>query len=239
MIYGWRGKIGLIYPAAGVAGDMDFHRMAPEGVAIVTTRMPLEKADAEGLIKMAAEVEKNASLLAQARPDIIIFGCTTGSLVKGIGYDKEIIDRIQNHVHMAAITTSTAVIESFLALKLKKIAVVTPYIDDLNQREKVFIEKSGFQVTAIKGLGVLDANEMQNVRHEQMYRLAKEVFTEDADALFISCTGIAVIDIIEPLEKDLNRPVVTSNQATMWRALRKIGIRETVNRLGKLFQDNT
>ena len=235
MRYGWRGKIGLIYPAPGTAGETEFHMMAPEGVAILTTRMPLEKTDAEGLIKMGSYTEQAASLLALAKPDVIAFCCTTGSLVKGMGYDKEIIDRIENHVGIAAITTATAVVDSLNALKVKRIAVATPYPDELNQRERAFLEDSGFEITAIKGLGVLDPQKMQNVRHEEMYQLVKEIFTEDADAIFISCTGISVIDIIEPLEEDLKRPVITSNQATMWAALRKINVGEIVDGLGTLF----
>jgi len=236
MIYGWRGKVGLIYPAPGSAGEIEFHRMAPEGVAVLTTRMPLDDVTAEGLIKMAEDVEKDASLLAKAKVDVITFGCTTGSLVKGIGYDKELISRIENHVGIAALTTSTAVIESFHAVNAKKIAVATPYIEELDQREKSFIEDSGLEVTSIKGLGVLEAHNMQGVRPDQMYRIVKEVFTKDADTIFISCTGISVIDIIETLEKDFKRPVITSNQATMWAALRKIGVREPIDGLGRLFK---
>ena len=100
------------------------------------------------------------------------------------------------------------------------------------------MEDSGFEITSIKGLGVLEASEMQHVRPEKMYRLAKEVFTQDLDGVFISCTGISVIDMIEPLEEDLRRPVVTSNQATMWAALRKIGVQESVTGLGQLFQQD-
>ena len=108
MRYGWRGKIGLIYPAPGTAGEIEFHKMAPEGVAILTTRMPLEKVDADALIKMGSHTEQAAALLAMAKPHVIAFCCTTGSLVKGIGYDKEIISRIESRVGIAAITTATA-----------------------------------------------------------------------------------------------------------------------------------
>ena len=236
MSYGWRGKIGLIYPAPGTAGEIEFHMMAPEGIAILTTRMPIEKADAEGLIKMGNYTEQAASLLAQAKPDLIVFGCTSGSLVRGMGYDKEIIGRIESQVGIAALTTSTAVIDSLNTLKVRKIAVATPYTDEVNQLEKVFMEDSGFEITSIKGLGVLDPQKMQDVQDEQMYQMAKEIFTENADAIFISCTGISVIDIIEPLEEDLKRPVITSNQATMWAALRKINVGERIDGLGNLFK---
>jgi len=239
--YGWRGKIGLIYPAPGLAGEIEFHRMAPEGVAILTTRVLLEKVTPEGLEKMTNYIEEASSLLSQAAPDVIAFGCTTGSLLKGVGYDKEIIQRIETRVGVPAITTSTAVIDSFKALKVKKVAVVTPYFcDELNRREKAFLEDSGFEVISIKSLKPADSHEMekphtQYVRPEQMYKLAKETFTASADVMFISCTGLGLIDIIEVIESELERPVITSNQATMWAALRRINISDRISGLGKLF----
>lgn len=236
MRYGWRGKIGLIYPAPGTAGEVEFHRIAPEGVAVLTTRIPLEKVDAQALIRMADHTEQAASLLAQAKPDVIAYCCTAGSLVKGMGYDKEIIERIESRTGISAITTTTAVVDGLNVLKVRRVAVVTPYPDEINEREKAFMEGSGFEITYIKGLGVSDPQKMQDVRPEQMYRLAKEAYTERPDALFISCTGISVIEVIEPLEKDLAIPVITSNQATMWASLRKINIRDLIDGLGKLFK---
>ena len=73
------------------------------------------------------------------------------------------------------------------------------------------------------------------VGSEQIYRLVREGFTEKADAIFISCTALSVIHIIETLEEDLKRPVITSNQATLWAALRKINVGETIDSLGTLF----
>lgn len=241
MLYGWRGKIGLIYPSPGLAGEIEFHRMAPEGVAILTTRIPLEKVTPEGLEKMATHVEEASSLLSHAEPDIIAFCCTTGSLIKGIGYDKELMRRMEASVRIPAITTSTAVLDSFQTLGIERIAISTPYYcDELNQREKAFLKDNGFVVTAIKSLRPSGPDEVERphtrfVHQEQMYKLVKETFTEDADAVFISCTGLGVMDIIEPLENDLKRPVITSNQATMWLALRKIGVNDKVSGLGQLF----
>lgn len=234
MVYGWRGKIGLIYLAPGVPLEIEAHKMVPEGVAILTTRIPHKMATPEELMKLANYIEEASSLLAQAKPDLIVFGCTAGSFIRGIGYDKEIINKIESHVGIPAITTSTAAIDSLNALKVKKLAVATPYIDEVNQHERSFIEDSGFKITSIKGLGLL--GNMAFVENEQMYRLAKEVFTEDADALFISCTGLSVIGIIETLEEELKRPVVTSNQATIWAALRRINVRDKIKGFGTLFR---
>lgn len=241
MIYGWRGKIGLIAPP-GLPAEMEFHRMAPEGISILTTLVPLADAVPEELEKMANYIEEASSLLAEAGPDVIAFGCTTGSLLKGIGYDKEIINRIETCVSIPAITTSTAVIDSFKALGAKKIVVATPYkCNELNQLVKAFIEDNGFEVISITALKVEDVGGLKrparpSVYPEWMYQLVREIFTDNADAIFISCTGIGVIDIIEPLEADLKRPVITSNQATMWAALKKINVAGNIEGFGSLFR---
>ena len=230
-IYGWRGTIGMMTP--GVSQQVEMHRKAPEGVAICTTLIPLKEATAKGLIEMATHVEEAAKLLAMQRVDVIIFVCTTGSLIKGIGYDKEIIERIEKTSGIPAITTATAVMDGLKLLGAKKVVVVTPYIDELNQAEKSFMEKSGFEVLSIKGLGLAD-HSIQDVQPGRLYRLAKEQFTEEADVIFISCTGLCAFPIIEPLETDLKRPVITSVQASFWAALRKINVLEKIDGLGKL-----
>ena len=88
----------------------------------------------------------------------------------------------------------------------------------------------------IKGLGNVDPTAMPEVQYEVMYRLTKEVYSEDDDGVFISCTGISVFDIIEMLEEDLKKPVVTSNQASLWAALRRLNIGTTIPGLGQLFE---
>ncbi len=234
MIHGWRGKIGLLAPP-GAAVAPECWRLAPKGVTIITTRMPLPEVTPEALARMVDHIEDYATLLSQAKVDVILFCCTSGSLIKGMEYDKELISKIERHVGIPTITTSTALIESLNTLKVKSVVVATPYPNDINQLEKSFLEDSGFKVTAIKGLGLLETHKYALVQEEQMYRLAKEIFTEDADAIFISCTGISVLDIIEPLEKDLKRPVITSIQVSMWAALRKLNVNEKIEGRGKLF----
>jgi maleate isomerase len=233
MVYGWRGIIGVMHPAPGLSMETEFHKIAPEGVAITTTRMPFPKSTPETLIALSDYVEEAADLLAQARPNLIVFFCTAGSFIKGIGYDYEIMNKIERRVGIPALTTSTAVIDSLRALNARKIVVATPYIEEVNQRERSFFEDSGFKVAGIKGLGLL--RKMGYVEHEEIYRLVKDVYTEEAEAIFISCTGLCVVGLIEALEKEFKKPVVTSNQATFWAALRKLDIKEPIEGYGKLF----
>ena len=238
MVYvrGWRGKIGLIFPAPGGAPDFEFHEWAPEGVGIFITRVPFEVVTVEGLSQMGEFVEEAAALVAQAKVDLILFACTTGSLVKGVGYDQELIKRIEKRTGIPALTTSTAVVEALNTMKMKRIAIATPYSDWVNQAERKFLEDSGFEVSTIKGLGNVEPTAMPEVQYEVMYRLAKEVFNPDVDGLFISCTGIGVFDIIEILEEDLSKPVISSNQASLWAALRKLEIGTKIPGLGQLFE---
>jgi maleate isomerase len=237
MVYvdGWRGRIGLITVAAGSSTESEFNLYAPAGVAVLTTRIPLSGISLEALIEMAPYVDEAASLLAGAEVDVIAFACTAGSFVKGIGYDQEIIERLQSRTGLPVTTTSTGVLKGLSALKIKKVTLITPYSDEVNQAEKAFLKGSGFEVVSFKSLELSEPKWVPQVHPEEMYRLTREAFIEDADGIFISCTGLHVDTIIEILEEDFKRPVITSNQATLWSALRKINIRERIEGLGKLF----
>lgn len=238
-VYGSRAGIGLIMPAPGYALEQECHMMAPEGVAVASTRIPLEKATPEFLIKLADYVEEAAKLLATSEPDVIALGCTSGSFIKGVGYDKAVIERIEKATNITGLTTSTAVLSALEKLKAKKVAVATPYIDEVNKQEKIFFEGNGFDVVSIEGLqlGRTSAKDMPCVEPETMYELAKKVYRPECDVVFISCTGLGVISIIEKLENELGKPVVTSNQATFWAALRIAKVSDPIQGYGRLLRE--
>lgn len=234
MYYGWRAKIGLIIPAPGPAPEREFNKYAPEGVAVLTQRMLFEKVDHDGLAALGDQAVEAAKLLAAGRPDLLVFGCTTGSLIKGAGYDQELIRRMEDAVGIRAVTTSTAVLEALRALGAKRIVVSTPYSDAVNETEKAFLEDNGFEVLSIKGLGYTDPIRMPMTTFDQMYRLSGEVMDSRADVLFVSCTGLGIADGIPMLERDFRIPVITSNQTSLWYALRTLSIRDALP-LGRLF----
>ena len=234
MYCGWRAKIAIIFPANGTHPEYEFHKYAPEGVSIMSQRVLFERVDPKGLEEMANRAVDAAKLVATGNPDLIVFCCTSGSLIKGHGYDKELIARIEDSCGIKAITTTTAVIMALEALGAKRLAVSTPYSNIVNEIEKKFLEDSGFEVLSIKGLGNEDPNAMPMTTFDKMYRLTREVLTPGADTIFISCTGLGVAHGINMIEKDFGLPLVTSNQASLWAALRTLSIGENVG-LGKLF----
>jgi maleate isomerase len=234
-MYGWRGRLGLIVPSSNTTNEPEFSRHLPDGVSLHTSRMHLENANADDLVGMADEVERCADLLGTADVDVVAYGCTTGSLVKGAGYDEEIEGRIEARVGVPAVATAAAIKRAFDALDLESLAIATPYISDLNEREEQFLADAGYEVVDLQGLE-LEANaEIGRQRPEVAYRRARELDHQDADGVFVSCTNYRTFEVIERLEADLGKPVVTSNQATLWDALRTLGVSAELP-LGQLFE---
>ncbi len=234
-MYGWRARIGLILPAINTTMEPEFNAMKPKDVSVHATRLLLRTGldrRAEALKTMARGTEGAAELLAAAKVNIIAYGCTTGSLAGGIGWDEELIRRIERLTGIPATTTSTAVLQAFKALGVSKVAIATPYVEELNEMERLFLEAHGIKVLNIRGLGGPDSNR----RPEITYKLACEVDTPEAEAVFISCTGFKSITIIEKVERQLQKHVFSSNTATMWGVLRRLGIKDEIKGYGKLLR---
>ena len=233
-MYGWRGRIGLLIPSSNTTMENEFWKVVPDGVSIHTARMRLTEASAEALKEMAKEALKAAEDLATADVNIILYGCTTGSLIEGIKWEQELSEKIKLGTGIKTITTSLAVIKALKELSIKSMVVATPYINELNERVKVFLEECGFKVVRMKGLGILKNIEIGSQPSWVSYKLAKSVYTPEVDGVFISCTNFRTLDIIEKLESDLNKPVVSSNSASIWLTLKELGVRERINGYGKL-----
>lgn len=238
MLYNWRAIIGVIAPTTGVAIETDFHRFAPEGVAVVTNRIPFSgNPTPEELRDMVDCLADSAKIYDQEIPfDVVTFGCTSGSLVGGSGFDRKCIQTIEEACGYPGLTTSTSLLDAFRALGTSHAAVVTPYPDETNVLEKQFLEDNGIHVTTIKGM-TSDRCSLDELgdRPYDIYQHVKKLDLEGADCIFISCTGMNTFDIISTIETDFGLPVLTSNQVTLWGALRKARVGDRIPYLGKLF----
>lgn len=234
-MYGWRTRLGVIVPSSNTTNEPEFYRYVPDGVSVHTARMRLSDANAADLEAMAEDIERCGALLATADVDVVAYGCTTGSLVKGPGYDEDIEARLSDAVGAPAVATAAAVKRAFDTLDIERVAITTPYIEDLNERETAFLEAAGYDVLAIDGLDLEPNLDIGAQLPETAYREARAIDTPDAEGVFISCTNYRTFECIEPLETDLGKPVVTSNQATLWNALRRAGIESDLP-LGTLFE---
>jgi maleate isomerase len=220
--------------------EPEFWRMAPEGVSVHTSRVRLSEVTPEALRLMASEAVRAAEELATADVNVIVYGCTSGSLLEGVEWEERLRREIRERAGVEAITTAQAVVEALRALGVRRVAVATPYIDEINSRERSFLERSGFSVVRIRGLGIVRNTDIGRQPPWVAYRLAKEVAREagrSADGVFISCTNFRTIEVIELLEAELQLPVVSSNTASMWLALRTLGIRDRLS-YGRLLREH-
>lgn len=235
-MYGEEGRVGLVVPSSNTTNEPEFVRALPDGVSLHASRMRLADVDAESLSAMADDATECASLLATADVDVIAYGCTTGSLVHGPGYDEDIEARLETAAGVPAVATAASIKRAFDALDVESIAVTTPYIEDLNRREAEFLESAGYDVVDIDGLGLSSNLEIGAQEPETAANAARNVDDPAADAVFISCTNYRTFEIIPELERELDKPVVTSNQATLWDALNQLDtdVRPTID-LGQLF----
>ena len=213
-MYGWRGRIGLIIPSSNTTMESEFWRMTPHGVSIHTARVLL-KVTSEELMRMEQEAEYAAKLLTTAAIDIIVYGCTSSSLVKGPNYDEELANKLSRISMKPAIATATAIVKALKVLRARNIALATPYIDEINEKEIEFLEYHGFEIVDLKSLKIKSNIDIGRQTPETTYRLVKSLDTSRADAIFISCTNLRTIEVIDILERDLNKPVIPSNTATL------------------------
>lgn len=233
-MYGWRAKIGLISPMSENA-EHAFHIYAPEGVSFASTKINFPGPTPEGLTILTDRLEETAAMYRDYDVDLVVFGCTSGSCIKGVGWDQECVRRIERASGHPGLTTSTAVLEAFRALGTKKAAVLTPYPEETNAAEKKFLEDNGLEVTSITGVGFNRTGEFAHSGKHFLYREAKKLKTEGAEVFFLSCMGLATMELIQILEEDLGMPVITSHQASLWACLRHSRVHDKLPGLGKLF----
>ena len=229
-------RIGMIYPAAG-RSEKEFEKLTPENVDVHVTRINFSKEELSQLLEMEAHLDDAVDLLSQAGVDVILFNCTTGSLVKGKGYDQHLIEKMQSRGGIPAMTTATGAVAALKGMGSKKISLLTAYPQDITEMEAKYLEDNGIGVIKSSGAGVTDPFEQARKDPSFWLDFSVENFDPRSDGLFVSCAGIRVVDVISKLEDELGVPVITSNQAAMWACLRKLRITEPKKGYGRLLSE--
>ncbi|MDO5725609.1 MAG: Asp/Glu racemase [Tissierellia bacterium] len=232
--YGERLKIGLIYPAPGWIMEAEFQKLAPKGIITLTSRISLLKTNEDHLIKMSKESKNAAKLLVQAPIDVLVFGCTSGSFIAGTKYDLDLSKDLEKIANVKCITTSGSIIKALKKLNIKKISVLSPYIESVSEKAKIFFNENEIEVVKMRSLNLLYDSEIDNLKLKDVYREAKNSDADDSECLVILCTGLRTIGILESLESDLNKPVISAIQASFWNALRTSNIDDKIYGYAKL-----
>ena len=229
-------RIGLLVPSSNTTVEPEFYRALPREVTLHTARLYLTQIAPDAILKMVEDLETQSRLLASADVDVIVLAATAPSFLKGLGYDRQIIDKIVAATTKPATTTSTALIEALGHLGAKRVALGSAYDEKVNGIAASFIEASGVRIVNVGGLGLVDNLVVGRLAPETALELGRKVDHPDADAIVLACTNWQTMDALERLEAAVGKPVVSTTQASIWAALRTLGWRRPVAGFGRLLR---
>jgi maleate isomerase len=233
--YGTRLRLGVMFPSANYVAEPQLTAMLPPGVSLHTTRLQLKPGVDK--LRMLDRLEEAVELLTDAQVQCLAFHCTAVSMWQ-LDMPEIIAARIKACTDIPAVVTSTAVVAALRAVGAQRIVLVSPYVQATNDREIALLEHYGLTVLRDRALGIEGAGAMGAVTPDTWMDVVTEMRDEKADAYFVSCTAVKSAEVIDRLEAALGRPVLTSNQAMLWQALRQSGISDSVTGFGELFRDH-
>jgi arylmalonate decarboxylase len=200
--------------------------MYKTGVRFTTSNLDLKTMTPEGYDAVLDDIPPAARKLKEAGAQAIVLMGTSLTFYKGAAFNKRLMETVAEASGLPATTMSNGVIEGLREVKGKRLAVATAYNDEVNERLRVFLGESGFEVLALKGLGIEAVAGVDDVTQDQLLNFGAEVFQSapEADAMLVSCGGFRTLEIIAPLEERTKVPVISSTPHTLWAGVRLLGL---------------
>ncbi len=216
--------LGLLMPVDPIVPP-EAAAMYPAGVRFQATSVSLKTMTPQGYDEVLERIGPAAKALSEQGARAIALMGTSLSFYKGAAFNRELTQRVSAASGRPAVTMSTAVIEGLRRVGGKRLAVATAYDDEVNRRLRAFLQEEGFEVLAIRGLGVEKVADITRVTQEGLLKFSVEVFESAAqpDALLISCGGLRTLDLLEPLERRCGIPVVSSLPHALRAGVRLLG----------------
>lgn len=240
------GRIGVIVPSSNTNIEPDLALLAPPGVTLHFTRVGGYDVDAipdeEVQRRFALEsLEGALELLMAADVDLIAYGCTSATLASGPEFDRQFQKKMTAKAGVPAVTAAGAIVEALNTLDVSRVAFTSPYVAELNKEAIKFISDCDFDVVNHVSVShSYSSREVGRVTPEVAYQLGQQADHAQAEALVISCTDFRSLEALEALERDLGKPVVTSNQALMYASLVRLGLdTSAIKAGGKLFTEHS
>jgi|TARA_B110000967_G_scaffold185287_1_gene205437 maleate isomerase len=232
-------RIGLITLGSDFRIEKDFNNVIYEkNIDLFVNRIhchnPLSN---KTLVKMAEDITNvTKEILPGQKLDCVAYGCTSGTVAAGY-------ETIKSKVNLAkpdakVTTPITSAIKAIRTLDIKKISIFTPYTKIINNSVVDYFKKKKIIINSLTYLDLASDLDIGKVDQHYLFEVLSKINLEDSDALFVSCTALPVLSIIDKLEKKLNKIVLSSNQTLIWEALNLIGNKEPVIGYGKIFEYN-
>ena len=231
-------KVGLLALSTDQTIESDFNNICknlPLDIFInrIHNQNPLTK---ENLLKMENDLESVANkILPDEKINTIAYGCTSGTIAIGEDKVKEKILLAKPGCYVT--TPVTSAIKAFNQMNIKKIALFTPYPDAVNKTILEYFTKKNIEVSSFASLNLKLDSEFANVDPNYILEISSKLETKNADALFISCTALPVLNILDKLEQTIQKPVLSSNQTLIWDTIKSIGYKSPIKGYGKLLEN--
>jgi maleate isomerase len=232
-----RTAIGLVVLATDHTIEYEWRKLlAIEGVGFYESRI-LNSAEitAATLKEMDRLIAPGVALIRPGeRLDVVAFGCTSASMVLGEGH---VINRIKESRPDAACTTPiTAARVALNSLGAQRVALLTPYLREITESMKDYLVARGINVVRMGSFEHSDDNEVARIDAQSVRNAVIELGRhDDVDAVFVSCTSVRLVDQVAEIERELGKPVTSSNHAMAWHALRLGGVKDELPQFGRLF----
>jgi maleate isomerase len=231
-----RARIGLIIPSSNRMVEPQAVRFLPAGVVPHFTRIFMTNKHKAPLEQLTPRIVEAAQMLAESRCDVIVLQCTGTSMSGGVDAEKQVMAAMTAATGKPAISAASSLTSAFNALKANKLVFVSETARADHEKKLAYLKEAGYEILADKAVGLAGSDQYCTMPPKLWYDTALELRQDAAQCYFLSCANIHSIDTIVDLEAKLDRPVVTSNQAAFWHALRTIGIKDDVPSLGRLMK---
>jgi maleate isomerase len=217
-------RVGLIIPSSNRMVEQEMVRHFPAGVHAHIARLRMTGPHHVALDQLLPRVEDVARTLTDAKCDAVVFHCTANSMGEGTSGEARVLAALQRAGASRALTTATAIRRALDALGARRIVLVTPYGARTTEEEVHFLRGAGYDVIHAVGHDLGGSDAFCATPAAFWLDKVTEAARPEADVYFLSCANISAFGVIGELERRLDRPVITSNQAVLWDALCELGL---------------
>ncbi|KQX96090.1 aspartate/glutamate racemase family protein [Variovorax sp. Root473] len=229
--------LGLIVPPAAGAVPVDGPLLYGDRIRFSAKGLGLGEISTRGYTEVIDSVIGKALELKEEGASAVSLMGTSLSFFRGVAFTRQLKREMEQATSLPCTTMSDAVVAGLRHLKVRRVAVATAYIDEVNAQLRTYLEQSDFEPLALEGLAISDVQAVGQVSTEVLVDLCLKVFDDQpgADGLLISCGGLVTLDAVREVEARLQVPVVSSSPAGFWDLVRTAGLDARSPGQGRLF----